>query len=196
MASSDKELILKAKAGDKQAFTDLYDRYSGKILSYLYRYVGNYQTAEDLTIETFLSAYNKLASYEEMGMFSSWLFRIATNCAKMEFRKKTWQSAVSLDEPAIGAPEGLTLRDMIADESARPDYEARKDELQELSYKIVAKLEKKYKDVLLLCDVEGLTYEEAGKILKCEAMTVGARLSRGRKMLYDALKKYGYQMGT
>lgn len=195
MSMSDQELIEKVKAGDKAAFTELFDRYKDRILDYLCRYVGNYQTAEDLTVETFWNAYNSMSRYEEMGTFSSWLYRIATNCAKMELRKKVRRKETSLETPVDGSEDAPSLGETIADESARPDFEARQDELQELSYKIVARLEKKYKDVLLLCDVEGMSYEEAAKILKSTAMTVGARLSRGRKMLYDALKKYGYQIG-
>lgn len=192
MSFSDQELVKKSKGGDKQAFTELYDRYSGRILSYLYRYVGNYQVAEDLVIETFLSAYNNLSSYEERGLFSSWLFRIATNLAKMEFRKKNWQKEVPISAQATGAAEGLTLSDIIADESMRPDHEARKNELKEFVEKIISKIAGRYKEALLLCDVEGMSYEEAGKILKCNKKTIGTRVRRARKMFYNILRKYGY----
>ena len=88
MAPEDQELIIKAKAGDKQAFTELFNRYRKKILSYLYRCTGDYQLAEDVTIDTFLNAYTSLARYKEMGQFSSWLYRIATNRVRDELRKR------------------------------------------------------------------------------------------------------------
>lgn len=194
MPLSDQELIVKIKAGDKQAFTEIFDRYKDLILDYLCRYVGNYHIAEDLTVETFFNAYKNIAGYEERGTFSSWLYKIATNCAKMEFRKRARHKEVSLEEPVTGEAEDVNIGDTVADESARPDYEARKDELQELAYRIIGKMHKKYKDVLLLCDVEGMGYEEAARILKCMPMTIGARLSRGRKILHDILKKYGYEL--
>jgi len=193
MALPDQDLIKKAQAGDKSAFTELFERYKDRILNYLRRYTNDYHIAEDLTVETFLNAYNNLANYEEKGVFSSWLYMIATNCARMELRKRSRRKEVSLDENISQDTDNLSLGDVMADESARPDFEARKDELQELSYKIMSKFKKKYKDALFLCDVEGLSYEDAGKILKCGPTTVGARLSRGRKMLYDILEKYGYK---
>lgn len=188
----DEELVAKAKAGDKQAFTELWDRYSGKILGYLYRYVGDYQKAEDLTIETFLSAYNHLSDYDEMGKFSSWLYRIATNCAKMEIRASKHDADVALDKPLDEGSEE-TLKDLIADERERPDYSAREKELKEFVYKVMSKLDKKYRDTLLLCDVEGLSREEAARVLKTNRITVETRLRRARKMLYGVLKsEYGY----
>lgn len=194
MILSDQELIEKAKSGDKQAFAELYDRYKRRILSYLYRYVGNYQTAEDLTIETFLNAYKSIDRYEERGAFSAWLYSIATDCGKNEFRRLKRHNEVSLEKPVEGGTDDLNLEDIIADESTRPDFEARKNELKDSIYKIVAKMDKKYKDVLLLCDVEELGYEEAAKILNCNHITVGTRLKRARQMLYDILKKQGYQL--
>jgi len=191
MQPPDQELVEKSKRGDKQAFTALVDRYSGKILGYLYRYMGDYHKAEDMVIETFLSVYNNLSNYEERGLFSSWLFRIATNCAKKELRKKEHQVEVSLDKP-LDDGEGTSLADLIADDMHRPDYSARESELKEFVYKAISKLDKKYKDALLLCDVEGMSQAEAAKILGSNPITIGTRLQRARKMLYDILRGYGY----
>lgn len=193
MHLTDEELIQKARLKDKQAFTELVDRYSDKILGYLYRYIGDYHLAEDLTIETFLNAYNSLEGYEEMGKFSSWLYRIATNCAKKELRKrKAHAPEISLETPAV-EDGSVTLGELIADESSRPDYNLRAKELKEGIYKVMAKLDKKYREVLLLCDVEGLSYEDAAKSLRSIPRTVGTRLKRARKMLYDLLKKHGFE---
>ena len=114
MALSDQELIVKAKTGDKQAFTDIFDRYKDKILDYLSRYTGDYHTAQDLTLETFLNAYNNLTRYEERGVFSSWLYMIATNCARMELRKKVRHKEISLDEPVSAEADDLKVGDTIA----------------------------------------------------------------------------------
>ena len=97
---SDEELIKRAKRKkDKHAFAMLVNRYSDKIFSYLYRYIGDYQKAEDLTMETFLNAYTRLRTYREMGKLSSWFFRIATNCAKKEIQKTKRLNEVSLEKP-------------------------------------------------------------------------------------------------
>lgn len=193
MPHLDEELVARAKRKDKQAFTQLIDKYRNKILGYLYRYVGDYHKAEDLTVETFLNAYNRLHTYKEMGKFSSWLYRIATNCAKKELQRRARRREVSLDKPVDKEGE-VSLSDLIADERARPDYSVREKELKEFVYKVISKLDKKYKEALLLCDVEGLSYEEAGKILKSNPITVGTRVRRARIMLYKMLRKLGYDL--
>ena len=193
MGDMDKELIEKAKGGDKQAFAELFDSYKDRIFGYIYRYVGDYQSAQDLTVETFLNAYNNLSKYEERGIFSSWLYRIATNCAKKELRRRNQRKEVSLEEPVADESDNLNLGGIAADENTRPDNEASRKELKYYIYKVVRRLDKKYKDVLLLCVVEGMEYEEAAKILKCNPVTVGTRLRRARKILYDILKKHGFQ---
>ena len=190
MAPQDQELIEKAKSGDKEAFTQIFDRYSDNILGYIYRYIGDYQLAEDLTLETFLHAYNNIAHYEERGVFSSWLYRIATNCAKMEMRKIGRRRETYLEEP-VGESGDIVVGDTIADEKAHPDDDALQKDSKEYLYRFVEKLEKKYKDAFLLCDVEGLNAEEAAKILNSNMKTIATRLRRARKMLYDILKKHG-----
>ena len=88
--------------------------------------------------------------------------------------------------------DGSKLGDLIADENMRPDYEARKKELKYYVYAILRKLDKKYRDPVFLCLIEGLGYKEASKILGCNIITLGTRLKRGREMIYDALKERGY----
>jgi RNA polymerase sigma-70 factor, ECF subfamily len=185
----DEELIAKAKAGDKQAFTELIYRYNGKMLSYLYRYIGDYQKAEDLTVETFLGAYQSLHTYKEMGKFSSWLYRIATNCAKKEARKKPPVFEVSLDSPIDDGGE-THLEDAIVDERSDAKNGIKQNDLKELLNKAILKLDKKYREAILLCDVQGLSQEEAAGILDSNTVTIGSRIRRARKMLYGILKKY------
>lgn len=193
MFPSDEELIKRAKRKkDKHAFAMLVNRYSDKMFSYLYRYVGDYQKAEDLTMETFLNAYTRLNTYKEMGKLSSWFYTIATNCAKKELQKTKRLKEVSLEKPLDEEGE-INLKDLITDEKSRPDYNLRQKELKKFIYNIIAKLDKKYKNVLLLCDVEGLSYGEVAKVLKCNPVTVGTRVRRARIMLYKALIKYGYK---
>jgi RNA polymerase sigma-70 factor, ECF subfamily len=190
MFPPDEELIKKAKEDDGDAFTVLYKRYSGRILGYLYRYVGDYQKAEDLTIQTFMNAYKSIQEYKEMGQFSAWLYRIATNCAKREMQNLSRRKEISFDTPV--GEEGVSMGDLIKDESSRPDYNARETELKEFIDKIISRLDSKYKDVLLLCDLGGLSYDEAAEILEASSTTVGTRLMRARAILYDILRKYKY----
>jgi len=195
MGQSDCELIQKSKNNDKAAFTAIIDRYSDRIFSYLWRYVGDYQIAEDLTIETFLNAYNRLKTYEEMGVFSSWLYKIATNCAKKELIRRAKRKETSLDKDVISdAEEDISLKEMIADNTQRPDFSARSAELKEYVYTIISKMKPKYKDVLMLCDVEGLSNEEVAKMLRLNRVTLATRLRRARIMLYEELKHKGFDI--
>ena len=191
-SETDKELIKKAKKKDKHAFSLLINRYSDKIFGYLTRYVGDYHRAEDLTIETFLNAYERMRTYKEMGKFSSWLYMIATNCAKKELQRRKRLKEVPLEKP-IDKDGQISLKDLLADDRSRPDYNAREKELKELIYNTISEMDKKYKDVLLLCDVEGLAYDDVAKVLKCNVVTVGTRVRRARKALYKLLRRYGYK---
>ncbi len=193
MTPPQEQLIEQAKSGDKEAFTEIFARYRDKIFGYLFRYVRDYHKAEDLVIETFLFAYKRLNTYTEQGKFSSWLYKIATNCAKKEFGRAMRRNEVSLEEPVYGE-EDTILADTVADENQRPDYLARETELKELVNRAIGKLEKKYSEVLLLCDVEGLSYDNVAVMLKTNPVTVGTRLRRARKMLHEDLRRYGYEL--
>ena len=160
------------KKADGDVFTALYRRYSGKILGYLYRYIGDYQKAEDLTIQTFMNAYGRVQEYKEMGQVLPWLYRIATDCAKVQAGSSPRKNEISPDTPAGG--------------------ESGEAKSKEFIYKIISKMDSEYKDVLLLCDVEGLSYDDAAKILKTTETNVGTRVMRARKMLHDILRKHKY----
>ena len=190
---SDEELIQKSKEGDKEAFKELFERYSGKIVSYIYCYVRDYQKAEDITLETFLDVYKRLPEYEERKKFLPWVYTIALNFARKEFRKeKKAQKEISLETP-IGESKTASLGDLLGDNAeARPDYSLRMNELYDAVSHVLDELEEKYRDALVLCDMRGLPYEEAARILKCSKWAVGMRLTRARKLLYEALRKKNY----
>lgn len=195
MLPSDEVLVAKAKAGDKQAFTELYKKYKNRILTYLGRYLGNRATAEDLTVEVFLKAYDHLDSFKEIGSFSSWVYAIATNLAKTAIRTESRRKETSMENPVEGESEDMVLGDTIADERPRADYAARREELKEHVQKILARLPPKYRQALLLRYVEGFGYLQASKVLGCSMMTFATRARRGRNMIYVILKKLGYDLG-
>jgi len=186
------ELIKRAQEGDKEAFEALFRVYKDRILKFLYRYMGgDFQAAEDVTVETFLEVYKGLPLYKEQGQFSSWVYKIAINLARTAFKKRKRRKEVSAD---LWGDEGASsaITKQMADDRYRPDSNLPSDERVELIKKIITKLDEKYKNVLLLCDVQGFSYEEAATILGCKKMTVGVRLQRARKLCCDALERYGY----
>ena len=189
MHPSDKELVQKVLQKDKQAFVVLFDRYKDKVLGYLCGYLGDYHKAYDVTLKTFMTVYDNLHTYKGLSKLSTWIYGIATNLAKKELRKEKGHKEVSLESP-INKESVITLGDLIADDKYRPDYRVRVQDLEEFIYKLLSELDEKYKEVLLLCDVKGLSYIEAARILKCNPVTVGTRARRGRKRFYKLLKKY------
>ena len=154
--------------------------------------MSDFQKAEDVAVQTFLEVYKRLSSYKEKGKFLPWVFKIATNFAKKQFRKKKRLREVSLDKP-VDEDGVIGIGDLVADHKYRPDKAAARQDLNEFIEKIIGSLDEKYRAVLILCDIEGLSYEEAARALKSNKATVGMRLLRGRKLLYKALKSYGYK---
>jgi len=194
MYSSDQELIRRVKyEKDVEAFTLIFNKYKGRILGYIYRYIGDFHKAEDLTIHTFMKAYSNFWRYREKGTFSSWLYKIATNCAKSELRKRAIRKEISIDEN-LSEEGNNTLAEIVTDTKNRPDYTARQRELKEYIYNIVSGMKEKHKTVILLCDIEGLSYEEAAKIIGISVTTVGTRLQRARALLHEILRKRGFRL--
>ena len=107
----------------------------------------------------------------------------------MEFRRRSTRKEVSLEVP-LDSEAKTTLRDVISDSSASPDEAVEKEDLKNFVYGLLSKLDPRYKEVLLLCDAEGLTYEEAAKILKTNVKTVGTRARKSRELFYKILKEH------
>lgn len=178
----DDELVVKAKKGNRAALDSLYNKYKRPILNYIYRLIGDFHQAEELTQETFIRVYINIDRYVERGKFSSWVYTIAGNLAKNFLRDKSYIEKVSIDKE-IAEAEKISLLDVIADETKRPDDQALKEEKERLIQQGIDKLKPKHKQVIILCDIQGLSYEDVAKILKCPPATVGSRLSRARENL-------------
>jgi len=183
------ELILRAKKGDKEAFDELYQKYKRPILNYVYRFIGNRANAEELTQEAFVRSYINLHRFEPRAKFSSWLYRIAGNLAKNYIRHAQYEKrAHSIKHRTYdGSDEEFEIIDSIKDKAKRPDESAESKETDALVQDAINELPAQFKEVLILCDLEGFTYEEAAKIMRCKPMTVGSRLWRAREKLAKML---------
>lgn len=183
--------IEKLKAGDAAAFDCLIDRYSGDIYALLYRITENAEEASDLTQDTFLKAFRSIKSFRGDAEFKTWLFRIAINTSRNRFRwwkRRRRDVTISLDAP-IGESE-RTLADTLADTSISPEDAAL---ARERDYAIKAALldiPVAYREAVILCDIEGLSYEETASALGVNIGTVKSRISRGREELRRRLKDF------
>lgn len=182
---SENILVEKAKAGERAAFDELYQKYKRPILNYIYRFIGNFAQAEELTQETFVRAYINIHRFEPRAKFSSWLYRIAANLSKNFFRHAQYEKRLLPFKKGSysGDEEGPGLIENIKDKTRGPDKLAQAAEIKSMVGKAIERLPDHLKEVLILCDIKGFSYEEAAEIMACKPMTVGSRLYRAREKL-------------
>lgn len=184
----DRELIRLAQQGDTQAVTVLYTRYRRRLLNFLYRFTGNRASAEDLTQETFIRVVQHVRDYRPTGSVAGWIYRIAQNLALNAMRSRKGINEFSLDEPLELEEDSVDRKETIASDALGPDEEAIRSEKEALIQAALLKVSAPYRQVLILCDIEGFKYHEAAEMLNCSINTVASRLARGRAQMAGLLR--------
>ena len=179
--------MLAYQRGEEDAFTELVRRYKNKIVSTAYRVVGDYAKAEDVAQETFLRVHRNAARYRSIARFSTWIYTIALNVARNELRNTKRKRLVSLEAFGSATDSDQGTYD-IPDESARPDEDASNRELNEIFHRTLKRLPERYRTVLVLRDVQELTYEEIAEILKVPKGTVKSRMNRARQKFKELVE--------
>jgi RNA polymerase sigma-70 factor (ECF subfamily) len=179
----DAECVDKVKAGDLDAFEELMNRHSQRVYRTLVGILGNPDDARDAMQDTFLKAFQHLASFEGRSKFSTWLVSISTNTAIQRLRER--RPMESLDESGP-EEEGFRPRQIQA-WTEDPEQLYSQAEMRSLVENGVMKLPVKYRMVLMLRDIEQLPIEEAASALGLGVPATKARLLRGRLMLREAL---------
>ena len=179
--------VERAKRGDQQAFGCLVDEYKDKIYSYVSRMLGDPYEAEDVTQEAFVRAYRSLPRFRGASSFHTWLYRIASNLAidVVRRRKRNDVSAFSLDEP-LESDDGEYERE-IADDTGGPEDATGTRETQVAVRRAIMDLPAKLRDVMILYELQGETYEDIAEILDVPLGTVKSRLFNARNQLKDRL---------
>src|ERR1043165_829838 len=187
---TDHALLEATRAGDEAAFAELVSRYRNQITSYIYRMLNDYAGAVDMAQETFVRVYLAVDRYQTSYAFSTYIYRIATNLAISELRKRKRRRLVSLtgffqetegDEAREFDPaDAVPLQDVALVDSERRAAVAR----------AIGTLPEKYRAPLVLRDVEGKSYDEIARILETSEGTVKSRISRARGFLRDKLSAY------
>jgi RNA polymerase sigma-70 factor, ECF subfamily len=186
----DENLVLQVKQGNREAFDELYQKYKRPILNYIYRFIGNRHSAEELTQETFVRVYMNIRNYQPRAKFSSWVYRIAGNLAKNFLRHASYDKrALPLKKDSqADDSEAVSIVEFIADNAKRPDEHAQSKEEELLVQQAIGMLSMNLKEVVILCDIKGFSYGEAADIMNCSPMTIGSRLWRGREKLAKLLE--------
>jgi RNA polymerase sigma factor (sigma-70 family) len=185
-SSDENQLIAKAKRGDVESFNVLVLRYQDYIYSIAYRIMGETDGAADAAQETFLTAYRKLTSFRG-GNFKAWLARIATNACFDELRKQKRRPQDYLEELP-----GSEMYDEppIAADAPNPEQEAQRADLNRALQDCMNGLAPEQRMVLVLCDVQSMTYQEVADNLRTELGTVKSRLSRARLAMRRCLQAF------
>lgn len=189
--AEDHELIAAAKAGDERAFGKLMRKYEERVQNHCVRIVGDEQEAEDLKQEVFVKVYRSLPNYEHTYAFYTWMYRITQNCCIDRIRKLKRQAQEVSLTPGGDDEGGESLREhSIPDETYMPEKEALNNELKSAIDGALAKLSPKLREIIVLKEQDGLSYEEIGEMLHCSRGTVKSRLFRAREKLQDLLASY------
>lgn len=188
-SSDDPVFVEKLRAGDAAAFDTLVDRYSPDIYALLYRLTENAEEAADLTQDTFMRALRSIKGFRGDAELKTWLYRIAINESRNRFRwwkRRKRDQMISLDA-TIGDSD-TRLSDTLIDRSISPEDAALAEEREYALKAVLMDLPDVFREAVVLCDIEGLTYEETAAALGVSIGTVKSRISRGRTELRSRLK--------
>ena len=179
---TDADLVSRTQSGDLCAFNRIVRRYQGQVVNLAARMLGNRANAEDVAQETFISAYRGLGRFRG-GSLRAWLLRIAANASRDVMRRGQRRPETSLDESL----ENPSFQP--ASEGESPDEFASRHELNAELQRAILALSENHRIVLVLIDVQGLSYEEAADVIGSSVGTVKSRLSRARARVRDALMR-------
>lgn len=183
--ASERRFIERLVARDERAFNELVEAYGDRVYRLLYRMLGRREEAEDLTQEVFVQVFKSIGSFRGDARIGTWVYRIAVNTCKNRAKYNARRHAGQQDEldsaserGALGAAKGWT-----SGESAEPDQVVEGYQLEHIVKDCITALDADFREVLVLRDVEDLSYEEIQEITNLPEGTVKSRLHRARSML-------------
>ena len=182
---SDEELIARFQQGDEYAFEEIVHRFKDRLKNFVYRYLSSDEAAEDVVQDTFLRVYQKKHMYRNIAKFSTWIYTIAGNLAKTELRKRKRRKMFSLSNLGLEDKEfEIPSEEFAPEEGVEGEYTEK--EIQDA----INELSEKFKTVIILRDIQELSYEEISNIVDVPVGTVKSRINRGRIKLQEKLRHY------
>ncbi len=186
------QFIERLKAGEAAAFNRFVEERSGDVYALLYRLTEDREEARDLTQETFLQAFRYITHFRGDADLRTWLYRIAVNQARNRWRwwrRRRRDVTISLDAPQGDDENGLTVSARLSDRrEGDPEQQTLARERERVLLVALHSLSRAYREVVVLRDIEGLSYEEVAEALEISVGTVKSRLSRGRLELRRRLE--------
>jgi RNA polymerase sigma-70 factor (ECF subfamily) len=188
-ASDDIAVVSAFLTGESRAFEELVERYQTRLLNFIYRTIGDRDRAEDLVQEVFIRVHRHLHRFDRSKKFSTWIYTIASNLAKNELRNRSRNPLVFFQ--SMRSEQDEEDRPLqFEDTTSRPDDMYRKRHLRQLVEESVAALPEHHRQVFVLRELEGKSYEEIAEITACNLGTVKSRLNRARSAFADIIEPF------
>ena len=183
---ADRDLVATAVSGVEGSFEELVRRYQRPIAAYVYRMVGNYESALDLTQEIFIKVYSSLARYRAEFKFSTWIYKIAHNAAVDHLRR-----TATREQSLVVGPEGDQFDLPIKSSRLSPEQESERRERRVEIETVVRALPSNYRELIVLRHSQDLSYEEIVEVTGLPLGTVKNRLFRAREMMRQQFVEKG-----
>jgi len=180
---TDEELISRFQNGEEQAYIELVNRYRDRLMSFVYRFVNDQVVAEDIVQDTLVKLYTHKDYYRNIAKFSTWIYTIAGNLAKTELRKNKRRKVTNLSE--MGTDDWQY--DIPGNEDTAEEVYGKFD--GEQIHKAIQSLPDHFREVIILRDIQELSYEEVSSIVEVPLGTVKSRINRARLQLQEMLKE-------
>lgn len=184
----DSQLVQAHLEGHERAFDILVTRYQVRLLNFVYRIVGDRERAEDLVQEAFIRVHRHLGRFDRSKKFSTWIYTIASNLAKNELRNRARSPLVLFTALTPQWEDDERPLEFEDSDDTRPDEVFRQRHLREAVEQSVAKLPANHRDVFVLREIEGRSYEEIADITNCNLGTVKSRLNRARNAFAEIIE--------
>jgi len=186
----DAEIVSFCKKGNVDAFEELVRKHQKKMLNIAFRMIGNYEDACEIVQDAFVSTYKAIRHFEEKARFSTWLYTIVVNLSRNRLNQlkiKNSREAFSMDDPILTDSGELAVELASSEPSVLERLEKRN--VQQKVQECINALDNEFKEVIILRDMQGFSYDEISDMLKMPGGTVKSRLFRAREMLRDCLKR-------
>jgi len=182
---TDEELILEfQRKGTIRAYEILVQRYKNPLINYVFRFLGDYEACVDIVQEAMIKVYRYKDSYSSIAKFSTWIYTIAGNLARTEYQRRKRRKIFSIN--SYGDEKDETYE--IPDESFDPERITDSGIKEKIIQDALEKVSKAYREVVILRDIQDLSYEEISEITNLPVGTVKSRINRGRAQLQKLLK--------
>mgnify|MGYP001327339221 CR=1 FL=1 len=180
---TDEKLISRFQAGDERAYVELVNRYKDKLLNFVFQFLGDVEQAEDVVQDTMIRLYEKKHYYKEIAKFSTWIYTIARNLANTELRKRkrrktTYLSQMSKEERQYEIP---AVQDDV-DQSLHNEF------INDRIQSAINNLPEHFKLVIILRDIQELSYDDISNIVEVPLGTIKSRINRARIQLQAELQ--------